>query len=75
MSLYLLPLARARGLGIHVEARGTVSATFDADQIEQVLTNLIVNAIHATSRDGHVVVHVDFAQVDTDDGEHPPAAI
>jgi two-component system sensor kinase FixL len=54
--------ARGRGVDIQVDAPAAVLVTVDRLQIEQVLVNLVRNAIEATSghgrREGHVRVRV-----------------
>ena len=56
MSL-LSSLADKRGVELRVvPAKAKIEAFVDAGQMQQVLTNLIVNAIHASARPGEVVV-------------------
>ncbi|HSQ66794.1 MAG TPA: ATP-binding protein [Polyangiaceae bacterium] len=54
----LQPLARQRGVQLDLVAAQSVSATVSVPEIEQVLTNLIVNALQATKSGGHVEVKV-----------------
>ncbi|MCX4244319.1 sensor histidine kinase [Paraliomyxa miuraensis] len=59
----LRPLADKRAVSITVEGSGPFTAHVDAGQIQQVLTNLIVNAIQASPRGGRVDVTVDHAML------------
>jgi two-component system NtrC family sensor kinase len=57
-ALLLESLAKQRTVTLDVTAQGAaqVMAEVDVGQIEQVLTNLIVNALHATPRGGRVEI-------------------
>jgi signal transduction histidine kinase len=57
-SLELLrPLADKRGVRLELaRTEGVPSASVDAGQMQQVITNLVVNAIQAMTRDGVVTV-------------------
>lgn len=50
------PLARKRGVNVVVTTGVSVSAFVDPIQIEQVLSNLVLNAIHACDMNGKVEV-------------------
>jgi signal transduction histidine kinase len=53
------PMAAKKGVVLTLREEGTPAvAEIDAGQIEQVLTNVLVNAIHATSGRGSVEVRV-----------------
>jgi signal transduction histidine kinase len=54
----LQPLARQRSVQLDFAATAPVQATVSVAEIEQVLTNLIVNALQATKSGGHVEVKV-----------------
>jgi len=54
----VLPLARRSGISLDVEVDDDCHVPGDAIQLEQALTNFIVNAIHATSSGGRIVVRV-----------------
>jgi signal transduction histidine kinase len=56
----LAPMALKRGVTteVHVPPPGSMPADIDAGQIEQSLTNLVVNAIQATSRGGTIDVTI-----------------
>lgn len=55
----LLPLATRKGIALRLrEQLPLTEAVVDADQIEQVLTNLILNAIQALGEAGNVEVSV-----------------
>jgi signal transduction histidine kinase len=60
-------MARKAGLTLHVAPAEPLEADIDESQIEQVITNLVVNAIHATPSGG--TVDVDVARA-----EAPPPA-
>ncbi len=55
----LEPLATKRSVELRRTTRGPVAANVDAAQIEQVLTNLLVNAIHAQPDGGSVRVAIE----------------
>jgi signal transduction histidine kinase len=48
------PLAKKRGVQIEVTSSEPLIAWLDPTQTEQVLSNLVINAIHATTPGGHV---------------------
>ena len=50
------PLARKRGVTVAVVTNEAVLAFVDPMQIEQVLSNLVINAIHACSEGGQVAI-------------------
>jgi two-component system NtrC family sensor kinase len=50
------PMARKRGVTLEVSAPGPVYAVGDAARLEQVVSNLVVNAVHACSEGGRVEV-------------------
>ena len=51
------PRAQAKGIALHVDIPPALPLVIaDADQIEQVFVNLVVNAINYTSRDGQIRV-------------------
>ncbi|MEO6950862.1 MAG: HAMP domain-containing sensor histidine kinase [Polyangia bacterium] len=52
----LRPLAQKRGVVITLVQSAATSADLDEGQIQQALTNLIVNAIQATATGGRVVI-------------------
>jgi two-component system NtrC family sensor kinase len=61
----LKPLAKRAGVTLHVDGE-TTWCTGDGLQLDQVLTNLVVNAVHASSAGGEVWVTVDRRpEVDT----------
>lgn len=58
------PLAEARGATLEVVGRGSLSARVDAGKLQQIMHNLVRNAIEAIAAGGHVIVEV------SGDGEH-----
>ncbi|MGC4063916.1 MAG: ATP-binding protein [Polyangiaceae bacterium] len=65
----LEPLAKKRGVQLEVTATQPLLACIDRTQTEQVLSNLVINAIHATSRGGHVSISYGRRDATTTDGE------
>ena len=59
----VLPLAQKRRVEVSVEPGEPVWALGDAVQLEQVLSNLVVNAIHACSERGRVQISCGFREV------------
>jgi two-component system NtrC family sensor kinase len=53
---FLEPVARKRGVGIELAREEPLLAPADPGQIEQVLTNLIVNAMDASEAEGKIVI-------------------
>ena len=72
----LSPLARKRNVEIRVELGDSVRVHVDSSQIEQVLTNLVVNGLQAISAGGTVTMRVERriatppADVGSAPGEH-----
>lgn len=58
----LRPTARARGLRLDVEAAPELRLTGDPSQLQQVITNLLMNAIEATARGGRIAVAAQAAK-------------
>lgn len=54
----LKPLAEKRKVDVVVADQGPVTAFVDSSQLQQVLTNLVVNAIHASNEGGRVEIEV-----------------
>jgi signal transduction histidine kinase len=52
-----------------IEADGKVSLLADSDQLQQAITNLVLNAIHASSANGRVRVALASVSRATDDGQ------
>ena len=70
----LSPLAEKRKIRLHFEAEeGEYVAMVDVGQAQQVLTNLIVNAVHASPDGGAVTVRLRRAHVDPPDSHEGPA--
>ena len=65
----LRPLAKRRSVTIDVAAGSVGEAPVDAGQLQQVVTNLVMNAIQASKDGGHVKVSV------LETNESPPADI
>ncbi|QDV68623.1 Sporulation kinase E [Rosistilla carotiformis] len=70
----LKPLAQRRGVSLECLADDNVLGHVDANQIQQVLTNLIVNAIDASDDGGRVTVrvarHDERAVIEVSDAGH-----
>jgi two-component system, NtrC family, sensor kinase len=66
----LEPLARIHKIHIEVKPGEVVEARVDAQQILQVLTNLMMNAIQAMPDGGVVVVEVDAVEARAPEGVH-----
>jgi two-component system NtrC family sensor kinase len=69
----LLPLlrhaARQRGVKLEIEATPEMPPLFaDAGQLQQILINLVVNALEATPAGGHVIVRATHAPQNGTDG-------
>lgn len=60
----LLPAAHDAGVELHITTTPT-PAVFDEDRIDQVITNLVRNAIRATPEGGHVTVSTGTAHSGT----------
>jgi two-component system NtrC family sensor kinase len=70
----LQPLSQKNGVQIEVkEPTKTMSACVDPGQIQQVLTNLVVNAIQATPPDGRVTIEVSNETFPSKNDEPGPA--
>ncbi|AUX42344.1 histidine kinase [Sorangium cellulosum] len=65
----LEPLARKRGVALRLDeaSDAPARAEVDAGQMQQVLTNLVINGIHAMKRGGELTVRVERARA------RPPA--
>jgi signal transduction histidine kinase len=59
----LSDLARRRGVTVQIVAGPPVEAVIDRGRIEQALTNLVVNALHATSEGGLVQIDLGLRDV------------
>jgi signal transduction histidine kinase len=71
----LEPLAAKRGVSLHCdEPAGSADAAVEASQIQQALTNLVVNAIQASDRERSVeiVVSIRESAPDGPPGARPP---
>ncbi|MGZ8717472.1 MAG: sensor histidine kinase [Gaiellaceae bacterium] len=62
---FLEPLARKRGVRLACAPDRELVVRVDAAQIQQALTNLVVNAIHASRPDGVVEIRVEAREVAT----------
>jgi signal transduction histidine kinase len=76
----MAPLAQKRGVSIAFSRGARAEAEVDAGQIQQVLTNLLLNAIHAMPNGGEVRVDVIRSQSDVrvdviDDGVGMPPEV
>jgi signal transduction histidine kinase len=72
------PLAEARGLSLAAQSTGAITARADARQLDQVLLNLLANAIRHTPAGGSVTLSarvesnlVDISVIDTGEGIAP----
>lgn len=50
----LAPMAKAAGVALTVVASPEITLSVDENQLHQVVTNLVVNALHATPRGGKI---------------------
>ncbi|CAN5901818.1 hypothetical protein BH11MYX4_BH11MYX4_40960 [soil metagenome] len=65
----LAPLARKSSVELELEpAAGAVLADIDANQIEQALTNLVVNAVHASPEGSRVTIRAAVTEEECPDG-------
>jgi two-component system NtrC family sensor kinase len=74
----LEPIARKRGISLHgPSADGAISARADSEQLTQVVTNLVMNALDASASGGTVSVAVgrDRAVPPADDGRPELACV
>jgi two-component system, OmpR family, phosphate regulon sensor histidine kinase PhoR len=61
------PRAQAKGIALHVAIPPALPLVIaDADQIEQVFVNLVVNAINYTSRDGQIQVSAGVGRLEAE---------
>jgi CheY-like chemotaxis protein len=58
---YLRPIASEKGISLEVVTQGAAFALADAERIEQVVRNLVDNALKFTPKRGHVVVELSEA--------------
>ncbi|MGZ3418473.1 MAG: ATP-binding protein [Polyangiales bacterium] len=56
VSILLGPLAERKGVQFEIDERGATPISVDGAQIQQVITNLLVNAVQAMPKGGHVPV-------------------
>ena len=64
----LMAMANKQGVQFEVSVRDDANVNVDADQLQQVLTNLIVNAIHAMPQGGRVAINACSAQAKPPEG-------
>ncbi len=63
----LMPLARKASVDLHLDdLPNAAMAEVDAAQVEQALTNLVVNAVHASAPGGIVFVRAETVEEDVD---------
>ncbi|MEO6951489.1 MAG: ATP-binding protein [Polyangia bacterium] len=55
---FLMPFAKKRSVMLEVEAGTPVEAAIDVGQMQQVVTNLVMNALQATPEGGRVTLRV-----------------
>lgn len=69
----LEPIGRKRGVHISLSSEGDVTVDADSNGVQQVLTNLLMNGIQATEKDGKVdvVVRVEEARPPEDVNSTP----
>ena len=68
----LKSLARKQGVELAVESAGEIRVRADASQLQQVLTNVVVNAIQASDRGSQVSIRIGAGEVGDNDamGRH-----
>ncbi len=72
----LLPLAEKRNVSIaEIDGSDAVSANVDPNQMQQVLTNLVVNAVQAMPEGGTVEIILRRQQTRRPDSEKPSTAL
>lgn len=59
----LAPMAKKANVELQVLAAHAIELSVDESQLQQVITNLIVNALHATPSGGHIDISVEQVQV------------
>jgi signal transduction histidine kinase len=70
------PAARRRRIGLEFHGRPDLPRVVaDVDQIQQVVLNLLKNALAATADGGNIRIHLDFAALEATDGEIPAARL
>jgi signal transduction histidine kinase len=56
LAAFITPECSKKGVALDVDLRGPDTAWVDGFQLKQAILNLVLNALQATSRGGHVVV-------------------
>lgn len=70
------PTARRRGIALVFDVRENVPPVLaDVDQIQQVVLNLLKNALSATADGGHISIRLGLSTLETTDGPIPAARL
>ncbi|MBK8255986.1 MAG: HAMP domain-containing histidine kinase [Polyangiaceae bacterium] len=69
----LEPIGRKKGVHISLSSEGDVTVDADSNGVQQVLTNLVMNAVQATEKDGRVEIAVRVEKAHSPDDVDSPS--